>query len=202
MTGRKWVKWVLLATVVVVVLVLNHAKVQEDIRKGPGSGRLRPSHWEVFSPRDGGFAVEMPRSPKRKTAHKTDWGINYEVLTHTASDAGMAFTVAYYDRPSDPMVNWSAAALFDNFRENMYTAHEGDDVREELVLFCQKTALRVRVLGNKEQRVGEYLFLPVGSRCYMLIVGGADSLWQDSLAERFITSFELQESTATSRGAS
>ena len=123
MTGRKWVKWVLLAIVLVVVLVLNHAKVQEDIRKGPGF--LRPGRWEVFSPRDGGFTVEMPRSPKRKTAHKTEWGINYEVLTHTASDAGMAFTVAYYDRPSDPTVNWSVEALFDNFRENMHTVHEG-----------------------------------------------------------------------------
>ncbi len=201
--SRKWIAWVLVAASVVVVLAVNRILVEREIRKGPGLGPAEPIRWEAFSPAAGGFRVNMPGSPSPKIGNKSEWGIDYQISTYTASDGDMAFTVGYYDCPTDPIVDWSTEALILALREKLETNHQGADLVEESVRISNRTGLKVTVAQKGERRISRYLFLPAGHRCYVLVVGGRTSTWNEPLAERFLASFELvgQRPVPGERGA-
>ena len=196
----KWIKWVLVATALVVVLFLARMREAEQLSRGPG-GRGRPATraWATFRPPGGGFTIVMPPSPRAEEATKTQWGVELKVRGYTATDAGMAFTVAWYDRPDHPAADWTPEALLRDVRANVLIQQPGAEVKEQPVTIGRWTGLRMSVRQTRPPRVSRLCLLPAGDRCFTLLVSGDPKAWQDRLAERFLNSFRLNEAPASEK---
>lgn len=183
-----------MAGVALLGLAIHHIDQQERIRRG--HGRPSQKYWDVYYPPDKAFSVEMPGTSQEGQTLKTNLDVSYTVFTHVASDMGMAFGVAHYDRPANPRVNWTAEAVIAATRAMTLATIEKDEVREETVQICQRPALKISVLEKTSHIMHTFLVIPTEYRGYLLHVSGLNSLWDESLAERFLASFKFMESTS------
>jgi len=196
-TRGKCVKWVLVAAALVGVLILAQIREREELQKGPGGAPVR--RWATFRPPGGGFSVAMPPSPRPDDAAKTQWGIELKVRGYTASDAGMAFTVAWYDHPDHPAVDWTPEALLQDVRANVLIQQPGADVEEQPVTIGRRTGLKLSIDETNPRRVSRFCLLPAGDRCFILLVSGDPKAWNEPLAERFLNSFRLNQAPPTTK---
>ena len=156
----------------------------------PGS---QESAWKTISPKDSGYSVAFPRSPKESTQPvHTDAG-TFQLHQTLYTTSQCAFLAAYTDFASSIVEPASVKKILDGARDGAIKSVNGKLIRERKLMIAGYPGREFEVAVQMNMIYRERLFL-VKDRFYQVVVVAPKNYEDQDEISKFLESFRLTKS--------